>query len=107
MASERSIHFPITQIAPPASVADRRNKDYRRPDIVMLGSIVAASIQIREELKLIGDEQNYHAALLVLKTQGKLIHDLAEELLIRFDEAAVLNLTPDDSVRRSQKSGMN
>jgi len=88
MASERSIHFPITQIAPPASVADRRNKDYRRPDIVMLGSIAAASGQIREELKLIGDEQNYHAALLVLKTQGKLIHDLAEELLIRFDEAA-------------------
>lgn len=89
MATERSIHFPVTrQIAAPASALDRRSKEYRRPDIVMLGSIVAASGQIREELKLIGDEQNYHSALLVLKTQGKLIHDLAEELLLRFDEAA-------------------
>lgn len=89
MASERSIHFPVTrQIAPPASAVDRQSKKYRRPDIVMLGSIAAASSQIREELKLIGDEQNYHSALLVLKTQGKLIHNLAEELLLRFDEAA-------------------
>jgi hypothetical protein len=87
----RSIHFPPPDLTPaPAETPPPAAKEYLRPDIVLLGSIRGASDQIREELRLIGDEQNYHTALLVLKTQGRLIGDLAEELLRRFDEAALL-----------------
>jgi hypothetical protein len=89
MAEVRTVHF--REPAPPLNGASKLatpRKEYLRPDISLLHSIAGASNQIREELKNIGDEATYEIGLRVLKTQGKLIADLADELLIRYGKAA-------------------
>lgn len=88
MSANRTIHFPpATTLSAPAPEPAKR--EYQRPDISLLRSIIGASEQIREELKILGDEQTYETGLRVLKTQGTLIADLAAQLLDRYEKAAL------------------
>lgn len=91
MSSTRSVHFPPipgTQFVPasePQIPGYRPRSEYARPDIVLLGSIRAASDVIAKELKVIGEEREYHGTLTVLVTQSRLIHEHAAELLRRYE----------------------
>lgn len=60
---------------------------YPRPDIVLLGSIRDAHEQIRQELKVIGEERSYSGALRVIVGRAKEIVRLAEALLVRHEKA--------------------
>lgn len=59
-------------------------QEYTRPDIVILGSMRSASEAIKRELVTIGDEKDYHGALMVLRSQSLRIQKLTDELLRRF-----------------------
>jgi hypothetical protein len=86
-ARTTAIHFGngvlVEQDTPELHIPAPPEPHEQRPDIVLLFTLRGASDQIRKELSVIGDESQYREALIVLRTKGRQIAELADELLTR------------------------